>query len=237
MQIFFSGAEGKAVANDKYLRQAICYALNNQLMIDAVLEGYGDEMHDSAATYAMGYQESWKTEEYYPYSVDKAKEALAKSDYKGQELVLLGSSNTKTLAEIIQNCCAAVGINVKLDLRQTAMVTAIRLDGTQYDMFINQVGGITLANHWNTRYDARAYKAGDATSRNDMVLADMIAEASTVEGFTPENINKVHEYIKEEAYGYGMYQPQVLTVWSNKLNIKEVVDDNIKCVVPTACVY
>ena len=237
MQIFFSGAEGKAVANDKYLRQAICYALNNQLMIDAVLEGYGDEMHDSAATYAMGYQESWKTEEYYPYSVDKAKEALAKSDYKGQELVLLGSSNTKTLAEIIQNCAAAVGINIKLDLRQTAMVTAIRLDGTQYDMFINQVGGITLANHWNTRYDARAYKAGDATSRNDMVLADMIAEASTVEGFTPENINKVHEYIKEEAYGYGMYQPQVLTVWSNKLNIKEVVDDNIKCVVPTACVY
>jgi len=237
MQIFFSGAEEKAVANDKYLRQAICYSINNALMINAALEGYGDEMHDSASTYALGYQDSWRTEEYYPYSVEKAKAALAKSNYNGQELVLLGSSNTKTVAEIIQNCAAAVGIKIKLNLMQTAMVTAIRLDGTQYDMFINQVGGFTLANHWNTRYDARAYKSGDATSRKDMVLADMIAEASTVNGFTTENINKVHNYIKEEAYGYGMYQPQQLTVWSNKLGIKTVVDDNIKSVVPTACVY
>ena len=237
MQMFFSGAEGKAVANDKYLRQAICYAINNQLMIDAVLEGYGTEMHDSAATYAMGYQKEWLDEEYYPYSVEKAKECLAKSNYKGEELVLLGASSTKTAAEIIQNCCAAVGINIKLDLRQVALVTAIRLDGTQYDMFINQVGGITLANHWNTRYDARAYKTGDATSRHDMVLADMIAETSTVSGFTPENINKVHSYIKEEAYGYGMYQPNMLAVWANRLNITEVVNDNINMIVPTACTY
>ena len=104
-------------------------------------------------------------------------------------------------------------------------------------MFINQVGGITLANHWNTRYDCRAYKTGDATSRHDYVLADMIAEASTVEGFTPENINKVHNYIKEEAYGYGMYQLNNLAVWNNKVGIKEVVKDNINMVVPTACIY
>ena len=237
MQIFFSGAEGKPVAEDKYLRQAICYAINNQLMIDAALEGYGTEMHDSAATYAMGYQKEWLDEEYYPYNVEKAKECLAKSNYKGEELVLLGSSTTKTVAEIIQNCCAAVGINIKLDLRQVALVTAIRLDGTQYDMFINQVGGITLANHWNTRYDCRSYKTGDATSRHDYVLADMIAEASTVKGFTPENINKVHNYIKEEAYGYGMYQLNNLAVWNNKVGIKEVVNDNINMVVPTACIY
>lgn len=237
MQIYFSGADEKAVANDKYLRQAICYAINNQLLIDAALEGYGTEMHDSAATYAMGYQKEWLEEEYYPYSVEKAKECLAKSNYQGQELVLLGASTTKTVAEIIQNCCAAVGINIKLDLRQVALITAIRLDGTQYDMFINQVGGITLANHWNTRYDARAYKTGDATSRHDMVLADMIKEYSTVSGFTPENINKVHNYIKEEAYGYGMYQMNNLAVWSNKVGVTKVVNDNIKMIVPTACQY
>lgn len=237
MQIYFSGAEGKPVAGDKYLRQAICYAINNQLLINAVLEGFGEEMHDSAATYAIGYQDAWLKEEYYPYSVEKAKECLAKSNYKGEELVLLGSSTTKTVAEIIQNCCAAVGIKIKLDLRQMALITAIRLDGTQYDMFINQVGGITLANHWNTRYDARSYKTGDATSRHDMALADMLSEAYTVNGFTPENINKIHNYIRDEAYGYGMYQPNMLAAWKNDLGITEVVNDNIKMVVPTACKY
>lgn len=237
MTMYFSGASNRIVAEDKYLRQAICYALDNQLMINAVLEGYGEEMHDSASTFAIGYLKKWLDEEYYPYNIEKAKECLSKSNYNGEELVLLASSTTKTVSEIIQNCCAAVGINVKLNLVQMALLTAIRLDGTQYDMFINQVGGITLANHWNTRYDARAYKTGDATSRHDMVLADMIRDASTVEGFTPENIDKVHEYIKENAYGYGMYQPQVIAVWRNGLGIKEVVNSNIKLVVPTACKY
>ena len=65
----------------------------------------------------------------------------------------------------------------------------------------------------------------------------MIAEASTVEGFTPENINAVHEYIKEEAYGYGMYQLNNLAVWSNKVGITKLVNDNINMVVPTACSY
>lgn len=236
-QIYFSGAEGKAVADDKYLRQAICYCLDNDLMISAVLEGYGEVMHDSASTYAMGYLKKWIDEEYYPYDVEKAKECLAKSNYNGEELVLLGNSTSKTLAEIIQNCCAAVGINVRLYLVQSALMTAIRLDGTQYDMFINQVGGFSLANHWNTRYDARSYKTGDATSRHDYVLSDLIAEASSVEGFTEENIDKVHNYIKEEAYGYGMYQPYILSVWRNDVGIKEVVNDVFKTVIPSACVY
>lgn len=237
MQVFFSGAEGKDVANDKYLRQAICYAINNRLIIDAVLEGYGDVMHDSAGTMAIGYLDSWKNEEYYPYDVEKAKACLAKSNYSGRELEILATTSTKTVAEIIQNSCAAVGIKVKLNIMELALLTSIRLDGTKYDMFINQVGGITLANHWNTRYDARAYKTGDATSRKDMVLADLIANTSVLSGFTPENIQKVHDYIKEEAYGYGIYQPQLIAVWNNKLNIKQVVYDNIKTVVPTACIY
>lgn len=236
-QMFFSGADERPVANDKYLRQAICYAINNELMINAALEGYGVPMHDSASTAAMGYQKEWLNEEYYPYSIEKAKECLAKSNYNGEELVILATSSFKTQAEIIQNCCAAVGIKVKLDVRQIALVTAIRLDGTQYDMFINQVGGITLANHWNTRYDARAYKTGDATSRHDMVLADLIKETSTSEGFTAENINKVHNYIKDEAYGYGIYQPNMLAVWNNKVGMTEVVKDTYKMVVPTACKY
>lgn len=236
-QIYFSGADEKVVANDKYLRQAICYALDNNLIISAVAEGYGEVMHDSASTFSIGYLSEWLNEEYYPYNIEKAKECLAKSDYNGEELVLLGNTSSKTLAEIIQNCCAAVGINVKLNLVDLALLTAIRLDGTQYDMFINRVSGITLANHWNTRYDARSYKTGDATSRHDYVLADLIAETSTPEGFTPENINKVHNYIKDEAYGYGMFQPQLIDVWRNDVGVTKVVYDNIGTVIPSACEY
>lgn len=236
-QIYFSGADEKAVANDKYLRQAICYALDNDLMISAVLEGYGEVMHDSSSSFAIGYQDEWFNEEYYPYDLEKAKECLAKSNYKGQELSLLANTSSKTLAEVIQNCCAAIGVNVKLNLVDLALLSAIRLDGTQYDMFINRVSGLTLANHWNTRYDARSYKTGDATSRHDYVLSDLIAQASTLEGFTSENINKVHNYIKEEAYGYGMFQPSLIDVWRKSVGVTKVVYDNIGTVIPSACEY
>ncbi len=236
-QIYFSGADEKAVANDKYLRQAICYAIDNELLINAILEGYGEEMHDAASTYAMGYQDEWYGEEYYPYDTEKAKECLLKSNYNGEELVLLCNSTRKNVAEIIQGCCAAVGIKIKLNVADMALLTVIRLDGTQYDMFINQVGGITLANYWNTRFDARSYKTGDATSRKDYVLADLIAEASTLEGFTSLNINKVHNYIKDEAYGYGMYQPQYLSVWRSNIRITKVVNDCIDTIIPSACEF
>ena len=34
-----------------------------------------------------------------------------------------------------------------------------------------------------------------------------------------------------------MYQLNNLAVWNNKFGIKEVVNDNINMVVPTACIY
>ncbi len=88
------------------------------------------------------------------------------------------------MAQMIQAYCGAVGINVELNSLDIAGVMAIRLDGSQYDMFINTIQGPFLADHWSIRYDPAAYSTGDGTSRHDYELAELLYKTWTVEGYT-----------------------------------------------------
>lgn len=240
-QLFFSGAPERTIAEDKYLRQAICYAIDSEGIVTGALAGYGEAMHDVTSDALIGYQEKWKTEDYYNYNVDKAKEMLAQSDYNGEELeILTVSSNiTQRIAQMIQSYLTQVGINVKLDIVDLALFTATRLDGTKYDMLLNLVGGgvAELPGVWSIRFDSAAYSTGDATSRHDTVLDEMLYKTWALDGWNDENIDAVHQYITENMYAYGMAQPKVMNIYSNKLNIQEVVYTNLGAIEVAACKY
>ena len=93
-----------------------------------------------------------------------------------------------------------------------------------------------LPDFWSIRFDPASYPAGDATSRNDEELAELLYKTWTVDGYTEENINEVHNYIKEHAYGYGLVNPQVFSIWRNDLNMVKEVDGGISgYIVPSAC--
>lgn len=224
-QMFFSGHPSRLVAEDKYLRQAIAYAVDAEGLITGVFAGYGKTMHDPIADTSFGYLDKWKSEEYYPYDVEKAKELLAKSNYNGEELELLATSSTtmQRVSQMIQAYCLQIGVKVKLNLVDQALYTATRLDGSQYDMVLNHVGGDSLPDHWSIRYDGNAYKTGDATSRRDEVLNEMLYKTWTRKGFTEENIDAVHQYLKENMYAYGMVQPQNIDIWRSDIGLIETI--------------
>lgn len=238
-QLFFSGAPERNIAEDKNLRQAICYAIDAEGLNTGVFAGYGKTMHDPVADTSVGYLKQWQEEEYYPYNVEKAKELLAKSNYKGEELVLLAgsSSTTQRLCQMIQGYLLQVGINLKLNLVDQALYTASRLDGTQYDMTINTVGGDSLPDHWSIRYDSQAYKSGDATSRHDEKMDELLYQAWTRNGFVEENIDAVHQYLKENMYAYGMVQPENIDVWRSDLGLTKSVHTNKGSIDFSASVY
>lgn len=220
--LFFSGAESP-VADDVKLRQAVCYALDAQAFITGVAFGYGEPMYDVCPPTAIGYQEQWKTEDYYPYNPELAKQLVAESNYNGETLTIICTAGSQRTAEIFQGLLSEVGIKVELDVCDMARLTAIRLDGTQYDFFINTIGATTLANHWSIRYDPNAYKTGDGTSRKDLVLGEMLYKTWTVDGYTPENIDAVHDYLRDNAIGYGLYNPKVFTLARNEIGLTEEV--------------
>ena len=228
-QVYFSGADSSVVANNVKLRQAICYAIDANGLITALAGGYGTQMWDPASPRLLGFNEKWKSEDYYGYNPDKAKQLLKESGYNGEKITILSTSSAfaSRLAQLLQNYLVSIGINCELNSIDMALYTAIRLDGSKYDMVINTVGGTCLADMWSIRFDPAAYKLGDATSRKDQTLAEMLYKTWTYEGWTEENVDAVHYYIKDNMYAYGLVNPQVFTIWSEKLNMQKVVKGGI----------
>lgn len=224
-QLFFSGHESSPLANDPDLCKAIAYAIDEQGIIDGVYGGLAALMHDAAPSGLLGYQESWKTEDYYKYDPEKAKEHLAKSNYNGEELVILASNSTRNnrMLTMIQAYLLDVGINLKLNLVDRALYTASATDGSAYDMIQVSAGGSDLPSFWSNRFDSTAYERGDATSRKDEALREMIYSTWTSEGFTEENINAIHNYLNEHMYAYGICQPMTADVYSAGIGLKEQI--------------
>ncbi len=224
-QMFFSGADNSEVANNVKLRQAICYSIDENGLITGLLQGYGTPMYDVCPPMFNGFNEKWKEQDYYNYNVDKAKELLAESGYNGETISILAASSTLTqrMAQMLQSYMMAIGINVELNLVDLALYTSIRLDGTQYDIVLNTIGGTYLADHWSIRYDPAAYKTGDATSRHDEVLAELLYKTWTPSGYTEENIDEVHNYLKDNAIAYGMFNPQTIVVIRKDAGLEEEV--------------
>lgn len=239
-QVFFSGADTSPAANDVKLRQAICYGIDAQGLIAGLCSGYATQMWDVASPFTVGFNENWKNENYYEYDLEKAKSLLAESGYNGETLTILSTSSAMAsrLAQLLQNYLVAMDIKCEVNSVDMALYTSIRLDGTQYDMVINTVGEYSLADNWSIRFDPAAYATGDATSRHDYDLADLIYKAWTLEGFTEENINEVHEYLKENAIAYGLVNPQLFTVWSKASGLsKAVTGARRNYIVPSACQF
>ncbi|NNJ29322.1 ABC transporter substrate-binding protein [Lacrimispora defluvii] len=226
-QMFFSGADTSVVANNVKLRQAICYSIDENGLITGLLQGYGTPMYDVCPPMFNGFNQKWMEEDYYNYNVDKAKQLLADSGYNGEPISILTTSNTlsQRMAQMLQSYLMAIGIKVELKIVDMALFTSIRLDGTQYDIVLNTIGGTYLSDHWSIRYDPAAYKTGDATSRHDNTLAELLYKAWTPSGYTEENIDAVHKYIKDNAIAYGMFNPQTIVVIRKDAGLeKEVLE-------------
>lgn len=237
--LFFSGADNSPCANDVALRQAICYSIDQDGLLTGLCSGYGTHMWDAHSPLHVGFNEKWRDEDYYDYSVDKAKEKVAESSYAGQSLKLLCSSNTfsQRLAQMIQSYLMEAGINCELLSGDMAYITSVRLDGTKYDMFINTIGGTYLPDAWSIRYDPKAYSTGDATSRHDYELGDLLYQCWTPEGWTEENIDKVHYYLKDNAIAYGLLDPYNFCIWRNEIGVENVVHGGFGYIAPAASTY
>lgn len=237
--IFYSGADTSLMADDVKLRQAVAYAIDAQGLITGLCAGYGTPMYDAHSPLHIGANEKWKTDEYYSYDLEKAKQLVAESSYDGRTLTILcgTASFSSRLAQMVQNYLLAAGLKVELYQADPAQLTAIRLDGTKYDLFTNTIGGVYLTDAWAIRYDPAAYSTGDGTSRHDYVLAELLYKTWTPEGWTEENIDEVHTYLKDNAIAYGMVNPQNMVIWRNDIGLENEVKEKCGYIAPAASTY
>ena len=105
--------------NNEAVREALCYAINRQQIMDFVAGGrgtaVGSSMYPAFTKYFMP-----ELVDYYKYDPAKAKQLLADAGYpNGFEMTITVASNNKPhvdTAEVVAEQLRAVGITVKVDL-------------------------------------------------------------------------------------------------------------------------
>ncbi len=103
--------------NDKNFRLAMAYAVDKQEIVDVALEGIGIVSKGLWDERAGGYAGVYKPVE---KDLAKAKEYLAKSSYKGEELnFLIGYEYYRKVAVLVQEQFRKIGINSKVSMMES----------------------------------------------------------------------------------------------------------------------
>lgn len=211
MNVLMFNNDNSVFADNKELRQAVLYGID----FEAVRQGYGNTATNGSVCSSFGpdiagdFNPEWKNEDYYGYDVAKAKELMAKAGYPdgGFTVKLLYQNSTTATAglTVLQAYLAELGITVELTPADQALFNSYKYDDTKWDMIADSKGVDYITAGWENVFDARAFENGSACFTHDDKLQELLIAASNVETSTPETIEAFHDYLKDQAYGVGMF--------------------------------
>ncbi len=127
---------------DLNLRQAVCYGLDNEAILDGVtcpayvVYGISPRMYDAPDDWTTG-------REYYDYDPELAQSLVDASDYDGETITLMYSSSVANdgLALQMQSQLRNLGINVELYAVENSVIRTAMYDDTAWDIRIDTMGG------------------------------------------------------------------------------------------------
>ncbi len=115
----------QAPLNDMRVRQAINYAVNRTGIVKALFRGLGDPASQLIPSGVVGYNEQLQI---WPHDPDKAKQLIAEAKADGvpvdTQIRLIGRTaqfpNIAETIEVLQSEFADIGLNVKIEMMDTA---------------------------------------------------------------------------------------------------------------------
>lgn len=126
---------------DKRIRQAISYAVDRQRIVDEVLGGVGFASSAPWPESSPAFDEA--SRDFYSRNLDRARQLIADAGGPPSEPVLLsygtGLAPARTIAAIIENDLAEIGITVTLDPREQASFSPF-LNSGEHQLWINPHG-------------------------------------------------------------------------------------------------
>jgi ABC-type transport system substrate-binding protein len=230
---------GSVFANQK-LRQAVLYAID----FEAVRLGYGNTpssgktMHDFCSLVASDYNPQWDTEDYYDYNVDKAKQLMAEAGYRPGQLKirLMNQNNSTTNAgmAVIQSYLAQIGIEVEILSYDQALFNTYKFDSKQWDIIcdVKPTRGLVV-DAWALCFDNRGYLNGTINFVHDNKFQEMLITAMEVHDRA--SVDAYHAYLKEQAYGVGMFSGYGFVVAQS--GITEIKTDGARNIALNKSVY
>jgi ABC-type transport system substrate-binding protein len=239
--LMLNGTTGKPTANSD-LRKAIYYAVDSQAILKGVFGGQG------LVTYSVGhpgmpdYQKAWENEDnYYHYNLETAKSYLAKSGYKAGQLTLNLLCETTTdrvkTATLIQAFLSQLGINVKINAVQPAMIKTYDADANGWDIYVmGSGGGDYIVNFWKYQYLNAQFKwNGSLNFIFDDKLQTLLDASRQQATHNDQTVNAVHQYIVDNAYGMGLVNTYLNYIMPAECSALQFTFKKIP--IPGACTY
>ncbi len=215
---------------DLRVRQAINAAIDRDIIVNGVIDGYGNAIHTFALPFFPNYNADL---EGYSYDLEKAKELMAEAGYQdGFEIEIGGSfsslSNGSDVAQIVAQQLAEIGIKATVIEKDSNTVKEEYLAGISSELTLTSFGGITndvcymnkIVLGSGQRYSAWA----------DPVFDELVEKAvSSIEPKEQEiNIKAVQAYAFDNACVVPLYQNKAIFAYNNRLqNWQPRVDEQI----------
>lgn len=220
------------LSESKELRQAVCYAIDSAALAYACTGGTGSVTYcEGMGPNIAGYQESWETEDYYNYNVEKAKELVKAAGYDpagtGITLKWLGknSEDCKTCSETIQAFLRQIGIEMQIENLDNTTYMARRnaYDESAWDLAFTD--GVPKGNYIlgvSSSIDITAYEKGNAYGGTNEEIQALLQEG--MYNLTDETCDAIHQLLKEECGLYGLYLDY--DFWGHDANISLVTGND-----------
>lgn len=202
--------------SDVRLRQAICYALDNESINLAVFEGVGAPGTSIVPSGLWAYDENMAS--YYPYDPDTAKTLMQEAGYADGFTVRMicdSSSAFKGISEMMLSQLAEVGITLEIEYADTATANSLSQDSSDYDISIRQAGfteephgglakylmsdkGVNGGTNLSKTAGLPEAEALDAKMNEIITISDKDARK--------EAYAQVQEAYYDQAYGYAVHE-------------------------------
>ena len=219
-------------------REAIAAAIDVDDLIAFAYNGTGARAaHDLGNSNYPEYNAAWDEEEYFPYDEENAQALIDAAGLNGKTFTIMYvSSNEFTgVAQAIQADLSFVGVNVELKPYDSNLFGQYKYadDQGEWDMLLDTAGSSgLLVNVWKLSLDRNDQVHGKTIGYvNDDHLQELM-DAALADN-NAENVEAVHEYVKEQAYEVGLLVPVTYLIHTN--NIKTPAKCFRGQILPGAC--
>lgn len=238
--MFLNVSEHSKFYNNLPLRQAVLYAFDNKGIVDGASSGYGVICKTFGSDLLPDFQEKWSEEEYYEYNPEKAKELLKEAGYKDGDVTLRivtnNSSMRNKIAQILQAYLLQVGINSEILPYEDTLFNTYKNDPTQWDILLDNCGtSDQLMGMWRGKMDNACNSSGTANMAMDDELQALLKAAENPETNSPETVDALHQYMKDNAYVYGIYNNLSFTICRDV--VTDIAMNSTPWLMPSGCSY
>lgn len=235
--MFFNMSDNSVFKGNLDLRQAICYAIDLNGVVQGATNGSASAAKAMGNRMCVDYNPAWDEQDYYDYDLNKAKELLSSSGFDTSITlrVLTASTPTnQTIAQIVQAYLGQIGIKAELNICDSALFKTNIDDPTAWDLCIDT----RMSNDYVTTLSSILAPYNGKTPVSfveDEAYGKLALAASSSSTHSPETVEAYMQYTKDTVYVYALMTLKNFYITNDK--VADVFVNYKGLIVPGACTF